>query len=95
MESTLVKALHICHKRLSIDLSKKCRERKGFDSMIHWLPGLFNNDENYIAVNDTTIEMIAAQSSLPDTSPELDATERYSENVQVISKDEKLYYLPY
>ena len=80
--------------RLGIDTSKVRRKRAGIDGFVHALPGLFDDDFNYRSIEKRTARMIDAQASdheeihLPDTS------DLYAEDVQLISKNGKIYFLP-
>ena len=81
-------------KRLGINTEEIRRKRDGFDGVIHFLPGLFNDDLNFRSIKKGTAKMITAQVSghgdihLPDES------ELYGEDVQLIAKNGKVYYLP-
>lgn len=81
-------------KRLGIDTSKATRKREGFDGVIHWIPGLFNDELNYRSISERTAEMIEMQSSEGVSSHLPGKEELYNEDIQIISKDGKLYYLP-
>lgn len=80
--------------RLGIDTEEIRRKRTGFDSVIHFLPGLFNEDLNFRSIKKNTAKMITVQASGHDDSHYVDTTELYSEDVQLIAKDGKIYYLP-
>ena len=79
---------------MGIDTSKVRRKRAGIDGFVHALPGLFDDDFNYRSIEKRTARMIDAQASdheeihLPDTS------DLYAEDVQLISKNGKIYFLP-
>lgn len=80
-------------KRLSIDTEEVRRKRAGFDGVVHFIPGLFNEKNNYRAIETSIANMIVAQLAghaevhLPGQS------DLYGEDVQLISKGGKLYYL--
>lgn len=80
--------------RLAIDTSESKRKRQGFDGVIHWLPGLFDESHNYASVADGVIEMINVQSTEVDHEARLSKSELYGRDVQLISKNGKIYYLP-
>ena len=80
-------------ERLKIDTGEVRRKRAGFDGVIHFLPGLFDEDYNYRSIEKSTAHMIRAQASGENTFS-IDKSELYSEDVQLISKDGKIYYLP-
>lgn len=52
--------------RLAIDTRESKRKRQGFDGVIHWIPGLFDESHNYASVADGVIEMINVQSTEVD-----------------------------
>ena len=81
-------------KRLKIDTVKTRRKRDGFDGVIHFIPGLFNDNLNFRAIEAGTAEMIQTQSEGKQVTYEHDTSDLYSEDVQLIIKDEKIYCLP-
>lgn len=80
-------------ERLKIDTEEARRKRTGFDGVMHFLPGLFDEDFNYRSIEKSTAHMICAQASGENTLS-IDKSELYSVDVQLISKDGKIYYLP-
>ena len=81
-------------KRLGIDTDEIRRKRTGFDGVIHFLPGLFNDELNFRAIDEKIVDMIAAQASAKSIEYPQDNSELYAEDVQLISKDGKIFYLP-
>ncbi len=81
-------------QRLGIEKEEIRRKRAGFDGVLHFIPGLFNADLNFRSIEKKTASMIAAQSSGHESLHKADTSELYSEDVQLISKDGKIYYLP-
>lgn len=81
------------NERLKIDTDEVRRKRAGFDGVIHFLPGLFNEDLNYRSIEKNTVNMIRTQIS-GESTLSIDKSELYSEDVQLIAKDGKIYYLP-
>ncbi len=81
-------------KRLSIDTAEARRKREGIDGVVHFLPGLFNDDFNFRAIEKSTAKMIDAQTSGHDDLHHHDITDLYAEDVHIIAKNGKLYYLP-
>ena len=79
-------------ERLKIDVSEIRRKRVGFDGAIHFIPSLFKDELKFKAIGENTAEMIKTQSA--GTMYKYDATDLYSEDVQLISKNGKIYYLP-
>ena len=81
-------------EHLGIDTDEIRRKRAGFDRVIYFLPGLFKDDFNFRSIEKKTARMITAQASGHEDSHYMDATELYDEDVQLIAKDGKIYYLP-
>ena len=80
--------------RLGIENDETRRKRAGFDGVVHFIPGLFNDDLNFHSIEKKTASMIAEQSSGHETEHKADTSELCAEDVQLISKDGKIYYLP-
>lgn len=80
-------------ERLKIDTDEVRRKRAGFDGVIHFLPGLFDDDFKYRSIEKSTAQMIRTQASVENTVS-IDKSELYSKDVQLIAKDGKIYYLP-
>lgn len=88
-------AWHIgMNQRLGIETDEIRRKRAGFDSVIHFIPGLFNDDFNLRSIENKTVKMIIEQVSGHELLHVEDKSELYAEDVQLISKDGKIYYLP-
>lgn len=81
-------------KRLKIDTVETRRKRDGIDGVIHFVPGLFNDNLNFRSIEAGTAEMIQTQSEGKQVTYEHDTSDLYSEDVQLIIKDDKIYYLP-
>lgn len=81
-------------KRLGVDISETKRKRSGLDGAVHWIPGLFDDKHNYRAISERTADMIEVQLAGQESVHRAEKRELYSEDVQIISKDGKLYYLP-
>lgn len=81
-------------KRLKIDMQEMRRKRFGFDGVIHAIPGMFNDDFNFKIIEKDTVEMIKTQSADSQNVFEYDASDLYAEDVELIYKDGKVYYLP-
>lgn len=80
-------------KRLNVDTAEIRRKRDGWDKAIHFIPGLINDDWNFCSISEKTAYMIDSQAS---GRAELhhDNSDFYLEDVQLISKGGKVYYLP-
>ena len=81
-------------QRLGIETDEIRRKRAGFDGVIHFIPGLFNDDFNFRSIEKKTATMISAQASGHEALHIADTSKLYAEDVQLISKNGKLYYLP-
>ena len=80
-------------ERLSVDTTEARRKRDGLDRVVHFIPGLFDDDANFRPISKSTAEMIDAQSS-GISLPYLDESDLYIQDVQLIAKDGKIFYLP-
>lgn len=81
-------------EHLGIEMDKSRRKRAGFDGVVHFIPGLFNDDFNFRELEERTANMINAQKIGHNNTHKMDKSELYAEDVQLISKDGKIYYLP-
>ena len=81
-------------ERLGIEMDESRRKRAGFDGVVHFIPGLFNDDLNFRGLEERTANMITAQKTGHYNAHKMDKSELYAEDVQLISKDGKIYYLP-
>lgn len=80
-------------EKFNIDISKSRRKREGIDGALHFVPGLIKENMNYREVSNETILMIKEQTSKYEVN--LLTTNNYFNNdVKIISKEDKLYYLP-
>ncbi|MGM0182775.1 hypothetical protein IGK74_001696 [Enterococcus sp. AZ150] len=80
-------------ERLYIDISKSRREREGIDKVFHYIPGMINKELNYVEVSSELVQSIQNQKSNED-SQYMDHSDYYNQDVQLISKEGKVYYLP-
>lgn len=78
--------------RLGIDTSEVRRKRVGFDGVVHFLPSLFNDNQKFRPIKERTARMIETQSA--GVAHKYDTSDLYAKDVQLISKGDKLYYLP-
>ncbi len=81
-------------QKLKIDVSGARRKRGGLDGAMHFIPGLLNEDYNFKAIEKKTAKMITTQSEGKHDIQNYDTSDLYSEDVQLISKGGKVYYLP-
>ncbi|MCR4717753.1 MAG: hypothetical protein K5656_11305 [Lachnospiraceae bacterium] len=80
-------------EKLSVDMDGATRKRDGIDAAINWIPGLFDGKKNYCSISGKTVDMIGMQLSGNNDSRR-QKEELYNEDVQIISKGGKVYYLP-
>lgn len=92
-QSRLTQWHHSTTKRLDIDTTEIRRKREGWDKAIHFLPGLINDNWNFRSISESTADMIDSQAS-GHSKLHYDDSDFYLEDVQLISKDGKVYYLP-
>lgn len=83
-----------CARKLGVDISEIQRRRSGFDRAIHWVPGLIDKKQNYRPIEEGIAEMITTQITEREIEHKQGTSELFSEDVQIISKNGKLYYLP-
>lgn len=81
-------------KKFGIDIDSNIRKRMGFDGFIHKLPGLINDEYNYRPISNQTTDVIAAQISAHDTPDTEESYDLFQNDVRVIAKGGKVYYLP-
>lgn len=80
-------------KRFGIDVAQSKRKRQGLDGLIHKIPGKFREELNFRQIDENTAKAIGIQIT-QQTGSCCSRRELYDEDVQIISKDGKLYYLP-
>ena len=81
-------------KRLGIKIDEICRKRAGFDGAIHFIPGLLKDEYKFRSIDMKTVKMIIEQAMGYEEQCAAYTSELYNEDVQLISKDGRLYYLP-
>ena len=81
-------------KHLEIEIESKRIKRTGLDGIIHGVPGLFNDDQNYRFIPHNIVSLIQSQTTEYSPDFNIPFTDLFAEDVRLISKDGKLYYLP-
>lgn len=81
-------------RKFGIEIEEKRRRRDGFDGMIHSVFGMFKDDLKFRPIEKKTAAMIAEQASGHLAMSARNTSELYSKDVQIISQNGKLYYLP-
>lgn len=80
--------------RLEIDVSSTRRKRQGVEGFFMNIPALFNDDLHYKSISDRTAAMISRQTDgIAEVRPS-DDTDLFQEDVRLVAKEGKLYYLP-
>lgn len=64
------------------------------DKVIYKIPGLINDNYNFISVSDKTVDIITNQISEGENVYKTDKSDLFQQDVKVIAKEGKLYYLP-
>lgn len=91
--SQLVNWHRVMIERLHIDIKNKNRKRNGMDWLIHQPESFFfEGVENVRPISDKTAGMISEQST--GEMGQQDTSDLYNEDVELIAKDGKIYYLP-
>lgn len=80
-------------KRLGIKIDEICRKRAGLDGAIHFIPGLLKDEYKFRSIDMKTVKMIIEQAMGYEEQCATYTSELYNEDVQLISKDGRLYYL--
>ena len=82
--------------QLGIDIEKGHRKRSGINGTFHSIIGFIANDDsyNFKRMEKKTIDMIKEQELGHNKNYPIDTSELYNEDVQLIAKNKKIYYLP-
>ena len=82
--------------QLGIDIEKGHRKRSGINGTFYSIIGFIaNNDSyNFKSMEKKTIDMIKEQELGHNKNYPIDTSELYNEDVQLIAKNKKIYYLP-
>ena len=74
-----------------IDISNNTRKRFGWDKIIHIVPSRIDEKYKLKALSENTVKRIEEQMSEPVKQNSFNI---YSQDVKLISKDGKVFYLP-
>ena len=82
--------------QLGIDIEKGHRKRSGINGTFHSIIGFIANDDsyNFKSMEKKTIDMIKEQELGHNKNYPINTSELYNEDVQLIVKNGKIYYLP-
>lgn len=77
-----------------INLEEGYRERYGVDGFLHKVPGMIRKELNYRPVSKEIVEIITNHLTSKDQHLQVFTREAFNENVKLIKKEKKIYYLP-
>ena len=80
--------------KLEIDLESSRRRRQGIGGFFMNIPALFDDDLHYKAIPKSTVKMINKQSGENQIHTPLNDNDLFQEDVRLVAKEGKLYYLP-
>lgn len=96
-EGTLEK-LNDWHKehveRLKINVEESRRKRQGIEGVFMGVLGLFDDDFNYKMISKNTVARIEHQADSASSVRMIEEEDLYQEDVRLVAKDGKLFYLP-
>lgn len=79
---------------LEIDLVKSRRRKQRLEAAAWTVPGLFNDDLNYVKIPSLTKARIDRQSSGDVTAKPRETTDFYGQDVHIVKRGGKTYFLP-
>ena len=80
-------------EKLEIDKEKQRRKRQGIEGALFNVLGIFNDDLRYKEVSEETILKIEHQSVFEEII-KAEHDDLFKEDVELVMKNEKMYYLP-
>lgn len=83
-----------CEKKLRINVDQARRGRIGIDAIIRKPLEIINKDWGYCSIGKQEVEYIRCQKGMKIINMALDTRDLYSEDVNIIIKDGKIYYMP-
>lgn len=93
-----ISQLNIWHQsqaeNLGIDRNEYTRRRVGVDGLIHKIPSLINGDYKFRPISEKTADTITIQTTDYEILRKMETVDLFQEDVRVISKEGKFYYLP-
>lgn len=81
-------------ERLQISVDESRRKRQGVEGFFMGALGLIKDDFNYMKMSTRTVSLIEHQSEGGSVIKSIKATDLFQEDVRLIAKEGKLYYLP-
>lgn len=80
-------------EKYGINLEEGNRKRYGVDGILHKVPGMIRNELNYRPVSKDVIDIITKHLTARDKHRQVSTREVFDENVKLIGKEGKIYYL--
>jgi hypothetical protein len=81
-------------EKLGINVDECNRKRLGFDGFIHMIPGWFNEENKFCLISEKTVNNIVLQTTGYDVLCKANNIDLFQEDVKIIAKEGKIYYLP-
>lgn len=81
-------------ERLKIDVTKNRRKRQGVEGFFMGALGLINDDFNYKKISQGMVNLLESQTEGGLVLKPSDETDLFQEDVRLIAKEGKLFYLP-
>lgn len=81
-------------EKYGINLEEGYRERYGVDGFLHKVPGMIRKELKYRPVSKDVVEIITKHLTTADKRRNVSTKEVFDENVKLIGKEGKIYYLP-
>lgn len=81
-------------ERFKLDLESGKRKRQGIGGALIKIPALFNDELEYKEIAGKTVKMISDQRNASEIDDSKNEINLFDENVELIIKDGKVYYLP-
>ncbi|KNZ43459.1 hypothetical protein [Acetobacterium bakii] len=81
-------------EKLGINVHASNRKRGGFDGFIHMIPGWIDEEHNFRSISEKTVNKIITQTKGYDIPRKADNVDLFQEDVRIIAKEGKIYYLP-
>ena len=81
-------------EKYGINLEEGNRERYGVDGILHKVPGMIRKELNFRPVPKDVVDIITKHLTTREKHRQVITKEVFEENVKLIGKEEKVYYLP-
>lgn len=81
-------------EKFEINVDENSRKRIGLDGVIHFIPGLINEENKFRTISKNTVKNIVTQTNGHIAPQNIDPIDLFQEDVRIIAKEGKLYYLP-